>query len=351
MKRDLHPGLSFILFNLLFLSNIHAENVNEYYKTIEGKSGDELRTELYNIISSEAVRLSYSGLWEAYEKTDFEYEVWDIYSSCVWDVPADQASGESAGKQCDNYNREHTLPKSWWGGSSSAEMYTDIVHVVPADAYANSKRDNYTYGECSKVNITFNNGGKFGTSSANGYSGTVFEPADQYKGDIARIYFYMMTRYKDRDFTKGDGAVCFSYSDGKADFTDYAKSLFLKWHGSDEVSDKETTRNDGIKSVQNNRNPFVDYPELADHIWGDKKNVPFSFAVDVSVTEVDRDSENIKISVSGADILISAEKDIDIYLYDISGRIVGSGNHISVDNPGIYMIKAGSRSRKVMVEF
>ena len=116
------------------------------------------------------------------------------------------------------------------------------------------------------------------------YSGTVYEPADEYKGDLARSYFYMATRYAD---------VCANWSGGAFGSTcnglePYTAELMLKWHRLDPVSEKELIRNEVIygnttynmsDKKQNNRNPFIDYPELVEYIWGDKQDVPVTIAV------------------------------------------------------------------------
>ena len=115
--------------------------------------------------------------------------------------------------------------------------------------------------------------GYIGSSSFSGYTGKVFEPIDEYKGDFARTYFYMVARYLDKNFNQSEnGKVVFTYSGGTAGLTTYAINLFLKWHRQDPVSKKEIDRNDAVYKHQKNRNPFIDYPYLAEYIWGEKKN-------------------------------------------------------------------------------
>lgn len=151
-------------------------------------------------------------------------------------------------------------------------MMSDAFHIYPTDGKVNGQRSNYPYGECANGTFLPSNGsvrplGKLGASTFPGYSGTVFEPDDQYKGDFARSYFYMAARYNSRistwhkDMMAGNNYPCFST---------WALNLLLKWHRQDPVSDKETARNDAVYGHQHNRNPFIDHPELVEFIWGDK---------------------------------------------------------------------------------
>ena len=146
-------------------------------------------------------------------------------------------------------------------------MRTDLHHVIPADGFTNEKRSNNPYGEVTGTPDWTNTvGSKLGKGT---YNTTVFEPNDEYKGDIARAYFYMLTCYSDKDFTQHwKGQKVFTFTNGKAGLTSEAQSLFLKWHRNDPVSDKEIKRNNGIEALQHNRNPFIDMPELIEYIWG-----------------------------------------------------------------------------------
>lgn len=247
------------------------------YDDLNGKKGEELRTALFNHIKDHTV-LSYNNIKARDTRVDDRpgtTYVWDMYSNCdisIWD---NCGSGEF--DECECYNREHSLPKSWWGHDSSnpEPMYTDLHHVIPTDYFANSQRSAWPLGEVT--NQTWTNGssklgyGTFGTSGNN----MTFEPADEYKGDFARIYFYMATCYKDQNFTAG-GKGYKVFSSGTANFTTTALNLYLKWHRNDPVSDKERNRNDGVERKQGNRNPFVDDPELVEHIWGNKKTQAYS---------------------------------------------------------------------------
>jgi len=233
--------------------------------------------------------LGYDGLWGAYQHTDLRDngKIWDMYSDCSWTYKSDQCGSYSS--ECDCYNREHSIPKSWYGDTKSGPG-CDIFHLVPTDGKVNGMRSNYAFGEVSSASYTFD-GAKLGSSKSItitngntivGNEGTsiscsankVFEPRDEYKGDFARGYFGAMIRWAGdhQSFTDGDGGKIFSssYAAGSFGLTKYGVALLMKWHRQDPVSQKEIDRNNGIQQTQGNRNPFIDYPYLAEFIWGEK---------------------------------------------------------------------------------
>ncbi len=251
-----------------FSSN--AEAPSGYYATCEGRSGAQLLTSLHGVIGNHTA-LSYGDLWTLYASSDVDEngKIWDMYSTKRWTYKSDQC-GDSYNSVGDCYNREHSFPKSWFDDASP--MYTDAYHIYPTDGKVNAQRGNYPFGECEGGTYLSSSGGvkplgRLGTSTFAGYSGKVFEPDDQYKGDFARTYFYMAACYNDRiagwdsDMLAGNAYPAFS---------NWAVNLLLKWHREDPVSSKELTRNEAVADAQKNRNPFIDYPELAEHIWGDK---------------------------------------------------------------------------------
>lgn len=176
----------------------------------------------------------------------------------------------------DCYNREHSMPNSWWGGENDT-CYTDLFHLYPTDGKVNGIRGNNPFGEVGSNYTTYSsskcNGlGKHGNSGFSGYTGPVYEPDDMYKGDFARTYFYMACRYmpKINDWSS-DMLAGNSYPV----FTTWATNLLLKWHRNDAVSEKETTRNEAVYGIQHNRNPFIDHPEFVEYIWGNQKTTPW----------------------------------------------------------------------------
>ncbi|MCQ2342500.1 MAG: endonuclease [Paludibacteraceae bacterium] len=245
-----------------------------YYSSIDGLTGDAICAALHSKIAPHT-SLGYDNLYVMYQTSDLTAQgyIWDMYSTCDFANPGDKCGTYK--KVCDCFNREHSVPASWFGDAKGSPMYCDPFHVVPTDGYVNNQRSNYPLGECSGGTRLSNQSlCKLGSSSFPGYTGIgkVFEVDDQYKGDFARAYFYMVTCYRDKNFTQsGGGSTMFTWSNGKAGFTPYTVALMLKWHRQDPVSDKEIRRNEAIYARQGNRNPFIDYPCLAEYIWGQYK--------------------------------------------------------------------------------
>ena len=129
--------------------------------------------------------------------------------------------------------------------------------------YVNGKRSNYPYGKVGQVSWTSQNGSKLGSSASSGYTGTVFEPINEYKGDFARSYFYMSVRYYTED-SGWPGSAATTGSQLKA----WELAQLKQWSSQDPVSTKEINRNNAIYQIQDNRNPFIDHPEYVSAIWG-----------------------------------------------------------------------------------
>jgi len=265
------------LYVQLFLAlsfNLWAAIPEGYYDNADAKNTNNLRTALSAIISANHNVLSYTpGLWDAYATTDINPstgKIWDMYSNCSFTFSNNQCGTYSA--ECDCYNREHTTPASWF--SDASPMYTDLFNVYPTDGWVNSVRSNFPYGEVGLADDTSVNGSKRGNSDFPGYSGIVFEPVDEYKGDFARTVMYMTARYASNlatwisaNSTDTEVEIVYDSTNG---LTPYAINLFLSWSRMDPVSAKETARNDAVYGIQANRNPFIDYPGLEEYIWGNK---------------------------------------------------------------------------------
>ena len=181
-------------------------------------------------------------------------------------------------KEGDSWNKEHLIPKSWWGGGTGGPNGEggDMFNMYPTDGKINGMRSNFPFGETSNPKTTSNNQySKLGPSSFSGYTGTVFEPNDEWKGNIARSYFYFALKYVTRtgsSYISGNGKDVFK-KDGTFGLTSYSTNLFLKWNKHLEKSQYEKERCERVYKIQNNRNPFIYHPEWADYIWG---NVPLT---------------------------------------------------------------------------
>jgi endonuclease I len=252
-----------------------------YYDNITSQGGYALKTELHNLINGHSSQ-GYSALWTFYENhsLDVYFEndgsILDIYSenptsndSYNFTKVSDQCGNYSGEGGC--YNREHTFPKSWFGGKIEP-MNSDVHHIYATDGFVNSKRSGFPFGEVATASFTSTNNSKLGSSTATlGYNGTVFEPIDEFKGDLARAYFYMAARYEDvisswqNNSVYGDAIL-----DGSSDqvFELWQLEMLKRWHTDDPVSQKEIDRNEAAFGHQGNRNPFVDHPEYVENIWG-----------------------------------------------------------------------------------
>ena len=281
------------LFALLVGLTAMADIPNGYYTNAVGKSDEALMTALEGIIYYHS-QLGYNDLWDAYPYTDTGSDGYyiDMYSTCKYNYDSYHVGTASYVGQ--GLNREHSFPKSWFGGEEYP-MYTDLMMIIPTDGYVNQRRSNYPYGVCAG-GTTYTNEemgvtmlGKLGTSTYNGYTAKVFEPDDEYKGDFARIYFYMVTCYKSK-VGEWPGCDQLDYAaNGYKAFSNWSLQMLLEWHRADPVSAKEIARNEAVYSSkegnkeygQGNRNPFVDHPELAEHIWGTKQHEAWTDGGDI----------------------------------------------------------------------
>ena len=346
-----------------------ADIPSGFYTNANGKSDEALMTALEGIIYTHT-QLGYNELWDCYPTTDMGSDGYyiDMYSTCKYNHSSYHVGTASYVGQ--GLNREHSFPKSWFGGEVYP-MYTDLMMIIPTDGYVNQRRSNYPYGVCNGSDaVTYVNEelgvtmlGKLGKSTYNGYTDKVFEPDDEYKGDFARIYFYMVTCYKS-DVSNWPGCDQLDYLDNQYKaFSDWSMQMLMEWHRADPVSQKELIRNEGVYEKQGNRNPFVDHPELAEHIWGTKqhtawtdggdipqpivKEVPVMLSVDETAVETnafradwtsggDVSSYTLKVSrhqESGATLLMS-ENFSKVNAYADGYTDVGESLDDYTDNPG-----------------
>lgn len=246
-----------------------AEEPSGYYSTCEGKSSKALLVQLQSVVGSHT-NVGYDGLYTVYNTSDVRPNgtLWDIYSTKEWKIGNKKCGNYTNIGDC--YNREHSVPQSWF--NSRSPMKSDAFHVYPTDGKVNGLRSNLPYGECANGDAVGSYGnivglGHLGACTFPGYSGKVFEPDDEYKGDLARSYFYMAAAYNSS--VASWSGVSFGGNNYPV-FSTWTVNLLLKWHRQDPVSQKELDRNEAIYKHQRNRNPFIDHPELAEYIWGNK---------------------------------------------------------------------------------
>lgn len=277
IKRKLLLLLSVVCaVSFFFVKDIQID----YYKDQEGLNGAALKTAMHDLVRKHKYlnfdqNTTARYWWDNYfRKTDWHSDgyFWDMYSSEKHDKYIDGSV----------QSREHCMPRSWWGKREQYSSYDangDLINLFPADYKANQAKSNLPLGE---VGITkFDNGmSRVGMNTySDGYRGMVFEPADEYKGDFARVYFYMITCYEDYAYDwRSEGLKSMLTKGTYPGFQPWALDMLLKWHRDDPVSEKERARNDEVYILQENRNPFVDYPDLAEYIWGNKTDESFALS-------------------------------------------------------------------------
>lgn len=390
---------------LLFCTTIVFAQPANYYTSTTGLTGWALKTQLKKIIDNNVDGLSpeyrhmdrgygsgntlpLDGLWLAYETTDRDnglgagYEndntIVDMYSEnptgndpYTFDFRTEQCGTNGAEGAC--YNREHLVPQAYFDHIGTAFMRNDPHHVVPTDSKVNGWRDNWPFGVVGNVttspcnsgatNTPCNtlNGSKKGNNINSGYaagfSTTVFEPVDAFKGDIARCVLYFGTRYEDQmdDFYGGATVASKAMFDGSINnvFSPTFLNILLTWHQQDPPSIKEIIRNNAIYTFQGNRNPFIDHPEYVCLIW----NTACAALSNGEFLLADSDF-HIYPNPSNGNFKIEYDKtigDINVEVYSILGQKVFekqniNDNTISIDRlqSGVYLVKIDKDSKSII---
>lgn len=362
------------IYLLLLNSVVFAQIPTGYYNSASG-TGYTLKTQLKTRITTGHIDQGYGAIWSLYTNAAFRdnyYEnngsLLDMYS----EIPSGPDSYEytSTSQQCGNYssegdcyNREHLVPQSYFDNFQVDPMKNDPFHVVPSDGKVNGDRSNFPFGVVATATYTSSNGSKKGNNAVNGfsaYTGTVFEPIDEFKGDIARAYFYFATRYEDfmDDFyNAANASTCQAKNmfDGSINkvFSDDFILLLIKWHKQDPVSTKETAQNNYIYySFQGNRNPFIDNPQYVCSIWTTQ-----CATVDALLSTDTFALTNVSVypNPSSGNITIESETAIEtIQLISVNGQLVMEikkpvfeNSSFTIDNlpKGFYFLKLSSESQ------
>lgn len=352
----------YTLFFILSISIGFSQIPVGYYSTATG-TGFALKTQLFNKISPHTIITYGTGLWNLFQTSDVRPNgyVWDIYSTCNFvfgpvSSGGNQDDGTLGTAECQRYNKEHTFPKSWFGATTGTYMYSDAFHVMPADKKDNGARGSLAYGMVGTATFTTSNGSKVGNCITPNYPYTlkVLEPADEFKGDIARNYFYMATCYENVIGTwqtldpNGDTVL-----DGSSDnvFEPWFLNMLLIWHSQDPVSQKEINRNNAIYAVQGNRNPYIDHPEYVCQIWSSACAALANPRIDFAKISVyPNPSTEHKIN-------IDSQVELDnIQLINISGQLmmevkkpIFNNNSFTLENipKGFYFLKLSSNNQSV----
>lgn len=331
-----------------------AVNIQTHYASLEGKAGAELFNALM-ALGQNHTKLSYDKIRADKIKIDIiNGNVVDIYSNCSF-VPNDYCGSGTYDGECYCYNREHLVPRSWWAKTTDYDTYalnSDLVHVFPTDYLANSQRGNNPLDNVVSNSWTNNAGARLGRSEHYG-NVTAFEVPDEYKGDVARVYFYVVTTYRNVQLNLANGGrQMFSFSGGVSTFTSTARQLMLQWAEQDPISDKEIKRNNDIHNKQGNRNPFIDLPDLYRYLWGDKINQPYHLPTGLYLVE----ELNFSIETEGLNLTITTPSEQMVAIYDITGQVVYMQNideaatTISLPRQGLYLVQVGKQTTKIIVQ-
>ena len=274
--------LSVAVFALCSLSTFAEDLPEGFYNSANGLKDCELKGTLKELIRNHTVIGYGEGSWEV-----FYYADQDENGYCMDMYCDDWKKFGAPGSAVSGCNVEHSFAKSWWGGAKN-DAYKDCYHLNPSNSTANSARSNYPLGNVTNLVKTAGSLkiGKQHHDSLN-VDFNIWEPKDEYKGDFARAYFYMATCYGKDKNGNYDPTVCSAYqgwrldnkdvgskfamqNDNYLEFQPWEQEVLIQWHRQDPVSVKEIKRADAVSNFQHNRNPFIDYPYLAEYIWGEK---------------------------------------------------------------------------------
>ena len=264
-----------LLFFLSLCCTLAVSAQRAYYNTVEGLSERQLKTALFQLIQPDRV-LSYGGKGEGYTWAGFvQTDV--LPGGYVLDRYSNEQRSFNGLNAVDGMNIEHAFANSWWGHTVN-NAYRDLYNLFPSDATANGRKSNNPIGVVTET-PAFDNGvtrvGKSATYRADSLI-TVWEPADNWKGDFARTYFYMATCYQDyTDLWQTTEGLLMVEKNTYPTLRPWVYNLLLQWNRLDPVDEVERARNDAVQAIQGNRNPFVDYPQLASYIWGDSTQYVF----------------------------------------------------------------------------
>ncbi len=259
-------------------SAITRSELAEYAKSLNGLKKAELKTQVHQLIG-EPTTLKYGPgkncTWWGFYSTDRI----ESTNECVNRYSDDKFyfSSNNTGTAIDGMNIEHSFPRSWWNGKKGDNAYCDLYNLYPSDEDANSYKSNYPMSVVEDVDKAKSSEkyDKVGQSTIDGQYIWCWEPGDQYKGDFARSYMYMATCYQQTYTWQGERGLQQLQNDAWPTLKPWAYTLYLKWLKNDPVDELEVNRNEAVAGIQHNRNLFVDYPYLAEYIWGDSINVAF----------------------------------------------------------------------------
>ena len=268
-KKLLRLSLAFLVSVMPALPML-AQIPEGYYSSLKGKKGAELKTAIHDIIKNAKVleygsgnRKTWWGFWST-DRNENGYFI-DRYSAEKEWVKSTSQGAAGAGM-----NIEHSFPKSWWGGAT-VQAYKDLYNLMPCKKEINTTKSNYPMGI-----VVSGDKGNGWTKVGEGTDGKKYwEPAAPWKGDFARGYMYMATAYQDYNW-KGDQAHQILQQGAYPTLKEWAYKLYIQWAKADKPNALEIKRNNEVAKIQGNRNPYVDFPNLMEYVWGDSTNIAFN---------------------------------------------------------------------------
>lgn len=326
--------------SLLCVIHVMSQAPAGYYTNTSGKSCDQLKTSLKGIVTTGHTPRSYNDLWAQFQSSDVKpREVGSGSAMVIWDIYSDrpgpandpynftpgtgtggqQDQGSGGGAEGQYYNREHSVPLSWFDGSTGTPgPSTDYHHIFPTDKYVNGIRGSLPYGKVGTANLSTQNGSRRGTSAVAGINGDVFEPIDSFKGDVARAFLYFVTRYEDQmasyagNTENADAFQPNTYPSVDIPFL----RLMLQWHELDPVSTKEVNRNNAAYTFQGNRNPYIDSPQYVNRVWN-------STCTGLSALPVDMIVFGGKLSGNTVTLEWQVSNEMNLHSYEIEKSVNG----------------------------
>lgn len=297
---------------------IERDSLESYAASLKGLKGAELKTAIYNLCQPKQV-LQYGGgegkTWSGFVKTDRignTLECRNRYSADRY-----YFTSPTQNRAISGMNIEHSFPKSWWGKTEN-NAYKDLYNLYPSESDANNKKSNYIMGEVTNPSI-LDDYEKVGTGSQG--SVKMVEPHDNWKGDFCRSYFYMVTTYQNLTWTS-EGLNCLENNTWPT-LQEWAYTLYLKWTRTDKVDTIEVNRNNAVAAIQGNRNLYIDYPYLAEYVWGDSIDVAFDPYTSIT-TASDDDRYDMTSNTDAIEKVIAAQRSGSQATYNIQGQYVGT---------------------------
>jgi endonuclease I len=255
--------MRYIIILSFIITSLFADIPEGYYDSANGLSGEVLKAALHDIINDH-IEFPYTSTstdtWDILKETDRDPDNPDnvILFYTGWSVDAQQEYNNGSG-----WSREHVWAKSHGDFGTSMGAGTDVHNLRPCDISVNS----------SKGNKDFDNGGEEYIDPDGGPTGCyrttyTWEPREAVKGDVARMIFYMATRYEGDNGEVDLEVVDYAPSSPNGEPVHGIFSTLMEWHAEDPVDEFEENRNDIIyEDYQENRNPFIDHPEYVELIY------------------------------------------------------------------------------------